>query len=147
MEILCNIILMYFESIESHISTNIGSSLDGPICMEMTRKDSMNNSINDESSKQSEKQNNDCKEKRTSEHAMDSIDILYTCKCRCRERDKQSYMCLAPKYKICSIIGNPMCTKMTIKTLFCRHFASCDLSGTTCKPENITTNYTYQNDN
>ena len=74
------------------------------------------------------------------DHISDSVDISCTCICRCRERDKQMYMCLAPKYKIRTIVKSPYMT-MTVKISSCKHFASCNLGGTTCKPENTVVKY------
>ncbi len=65
---------------------------------------------------------------------------ICTCRCACRERDVRTYMCLAPRYKKRTYAksGDVM---MTVRTSFCKHFASCSLGGTTCRPENIVVEY------
>lgn len=56
------------------------------------------------------------------------------CVCECDCRDKPGYMTLAPKRVIGLVIIDEI--PMHKITKCCKHFASCKLSNTTCRPEN-----------
>lgn len=68
-----------------------------------------------------------------------------TCRCACRKRDVRTYMCLAPRYNKRTYVksGDVL---MTVRTSFCKHFASCSLGGTTCRPENVVVEYRRRKD-
>jgi hypothetical protein len=57
------------------------------------------------------------------------------CACDCRYRDGYDYMCLAPSYGKKGIISESGEIDFRYIT-YCRHFASCPLTGTSCQLHN-----------
>ncbi len=79
----------------------------------------------------------------------DSIKNICECNCDCKNKNNYDYMCLAPSYS-----KKVICTEngvMIIKTIsHCKHFASCELSRTSCNvlnniSHNISDNKSFDN--